>query len=95
MDYSDVRDSSKEVLQFQQQVFLRKSDAERFDLTISFIEDIRNLNLCSLKSEHPDWMEIEIQMKLFEKIYSDDFSKEEFQKILEHRKNFLEKNINK
>ncbi|GEM_PF-4066826 len=93
MTYSEFKDTPEEILKMQQRIYLRHSDAERLQHTSDLIRDIRKLTISSIKADNPSWSNSKIQLELFRRIYSEDFSEEEMKKILIHRKNYFKKHF--
>ncbi|MBL7891560.1 MAG: hypothetical protein JNL63_02930 [Bacteroidia bacterium] len=79
-----MQDTSPEILLIQHNIWMKKTEEERFRLGIEMIEDGRKLVECSIKNENPDITPTELKRAVFKRFYENDFSVEELNTILQH-----------
>lgn len=76
-----MKDTTPEVQQMQRDIIHSKSDRERAMMGVDMIESTRKVVMNSIKIEKPHLSEREVVAELFERYYSQEFSKEEIQII--------------
>ncbi len=76
-------DTSEEMLQKQREILFSKSDNERFMIGVKTIEFGRTLVESSIKNTNPDITEIDLKIAVFRRYYTNTFSKEKLEKIIQ------------
>ena len=77
-----IADTPENILSIQHQIWMRNPIEKRFEMTLSFIDSCRELNMEGIKNSHSDWSESEIKREYFKMIYRNIFSEEELKNII-------------
>ncbi len=71
---TSVADTPEEILSAQHRIWMNKSIEKRLEMTLSFIDSCRQLNLNGIKNSHADWNDSEVKREYFNILYKDSFS---------------------
>ena len=77
-----MTDTKAEILQKQLEIFLMKSESERFRIGDALNAFGRKVLEGSIRKEHPGISEIDLKIAVFEKCYSSFFTTEELGRII-------------
>ena len=77
-----IADTPENILSIQHQIWMKNTIEKRFEMTLSFIDSCRELNIEGIKNSHPDWSEPEIRREYFRILYRNTFSEEELKNII-------------
>lgn len=79
-----MQDTSPEIMLIQHNIWMKKTEEERFRMGIEMIEEGRKLVESSIKNENPGISPTELKREVFKRFYENDFSAEELNTILQH-----------
>lgn len=74
-------DTTEEVQTIYDQKIRELTDEDRFLRGLSLIRFSREMCLAGIRESHPDWGPQDLKVALFERIYGDQFSDEEKDRI--------------
>lgn len=77
-----MKDTSKEINDYQLKFFLNKSVEERFQLTFQMIDDGKKLVESTIINNNPSISDIELKKETIKRFYRNDFSEAEMNNIL-------------
>lgn len=77
-----MEDTSRELYSKQREIFLSHSLQKRFMMGIDMMEAGWKLAESSFKNEDPEISAIDLKIKVFKRMYSQDFSEAEINKII-------------
>lgn len=78
-------------LKQQLDIFLEKSESERFAIGDAFMEFGQQLLEQSIRESHPGITKTDLALEVFRRRYGSEFSPEELEKILDSMTSFHEK----
>ena len=76
-----MRDTPEHILEIQQQIYLAMPFEKRMMISFEMSDDSIGIAKQSIKENNPDASEKEIMFLLVKRLYRNDFSEEEFEKI--------------
>ena len=79
-----MNDTPDEIMEMQHKIFFAKSEEQRFLFAMQMVEDGFELSKAAIRNENPSISEKDLKLDLFKKLYSTDFSDEEFEIISSH-----------
>ena len=69
-----IADTPEEMLSVQHEIWMKNPLEKRLEMTLSFIDSCRKLNLDGIKNSHAGWSEMEVQREYFKLCYKNIFS---------------------
>ena len=91
-----MQDTPEEILKIQQAIFMRKTPSERFMMGIEMIEEVIKLVEASIRTSSPGISDLDLKIERFKRFYSNDFSTQEMNNIIDHlKKNYNNLNFKK
>lgn len=87
-----MTDTIPEITRKQLEIFLSKSESERFRIGDDFCVFGRMLLENSIRTENPGMSEIDIRIEVFRRCYSSFFSPDELNRIIVSMRAYLELN---
>jgi hypothetical protein len=84
-----MADTSKEISIKQLEIYLLKSESERFRISDELIFFGRKVLESSILKEHPDISGIDLKIEVFKRCYGDFYSNDELSRIIISMRNFL------
>ena len=85
-----MNDTIPEISRMQLEIFLSKSDSERFRIGDEFNAFGRTIIEDSVRSENPGISEIDLKIEIFARCYRSYFALDEFRRILCSMREYLE-----
>lgn len=79
-----MRDTSPKMMAKLQEMIEKKTPLERLQMSFSAYNLAKQLVICSILQENPNISKKNLRRKVFERFYSNDFSPEKMEKILNH-----------
>ena len=61
---------------------MQKSNVERFRMAFEMVDMGQRIVETNLNQQHPDWSTGQLKAAVFERIYRDDFSADEMERIM-------------
>lgn len=87
-----MTDTIPEITRKQLEIFLSKSESERFRIGDDFSLFGRSIIESSIRSEKPGISETDLKIEVFRRCYQDFFSREELNRIIASMKEYLSAN---
>lgn len=87
-----MTDTQSEIYAKQLEVFLAKSDAERFSIIEELLFFGRKVTENTILSEDKDLSEAELKVEVFRRCYANHYSSEELNRIADSMRKYLQRN---
>jgi hypothetical protein len=84
-----MNDSTPDIIKKQMEIFLSKSESERFRIGNELNSFGRKVLESSLRNDHPGLSKIDLKIAVFKRCYAQFYSPEEFDRILFFMREFL------
>ena len=88
-----MTDTTSEILTKQIEIFLMKSESERFRIGNDLNKFGRKVVESSIRQDHPGISQIDIKIEVFKRCYNDFYSPDELSRIILSMKNYLDKEV--
>ena len=69
-----ITDTPEEILSEQHRIWMNNPPEKRLEMTLSFIESCRQINLVGITNSHSDWNDSEVKKEYFRILYKESFS---------------------
>ncbi len=86
-----MTDTTIEMQKIQRELFFHKTMKERFNIGAETINFGREVVISNIRKTNPEISEIELKLALFKRYYENNFTKEEFDLIIQTLNNYYAK----
>ena len=88
-----MTDTTSEILTKQIEIFLMKSESERFRIGNDLNKFGRKVVESSIRQDHPGISQIDLKIAVFKRCYNNFYSPDELSRIILSMKNYLDKEV--
>ena len=88
-----MTDTTSEILTKQIEIFLMKSESERFRIGNDLNKFGRKVVESSIRQDHPGISQFDLKIEVFKRCYNDFYSPDELSRIILSMKNYLDKEV--
>lgn len=84
-----MNDTSSDIYKKQLEIFLQKTDEERFKIADELSAFGREILMSSIRENNPGISKLDLHLEVFRKCYADNFTADEMDRILKSMRSFL------